>query len=138
MKHALHETTDAKLRPLVAFAVALALLSVVILFAMRALFTSFAERERAAEEPLHPLAAAIEIPPEPRLQPMPGYELPPIGPQGERPFATSGLAEHREKEREMLESYGWVDRAAGVVRVPIERAIDLTLAEGLPIGEKKR
>ena len=138
MTHGLHETTDAKLRPLVTFAVALTILSVGILLAMRAMFASFAERERETDVPPHPLAAAIEIPPEPRLEPMPGFELPPLGPEGQRPFATSGLAEHREQERKMLESYGWIDRAAGVVRVPIERAIDLTLTEGLPIGEKKK
>ncbi len=42
------------------------------------------------------------------------------------------LIEHSERglalrraQREKLESFGWVDRDAGVVRVPIERAIEL-------------
>ncbi len=30
-------------------------------------------------------------------------------------------------------TYGWVNRTAGVVRVPIERAMDLVLQQGLPV-----
>lgn len=31
---------------------------------------------------------------------------------------------------EHLETYGWIDRAHGVVRIPIERAMDLVAREG--------
>jgi hypothetical protein len=39
----------------------------------------------------------------------------------------------REQDRvvqEHLDTYGWVDRAAVVVHIPVNRAIDLMLAEG--------
>jgi hypothetical protein len=39
------------------------------------------------------------------------------------------LAEHRTKEQAESTTYGWVDQKAGIVRVPIERAIELTVAE---------
>jgi hypothetical protein len=42
------------------------------------------------------------------------------------------LRELLAKEREQLESYGWVDRDAGVVRIPIERAIQIVAENGLP------
>lgn len=32
----------------------------------------------------------------------------------------------------VLHSYGWVDREAGVVRIPIERAMELVAERGLP------
>ena len=32
----------------------------------------------------------------------------------------------------MLDSYGWVDKNAGVVRIPIDEAMKLTLERGLP------
>ena len=32
----------------------------------------------------------------------------------------------------MLGSYGWVDKNAGVVRIPIDAAMKLTLERGLP------
>jgi hypothetical protein len=138
-EHAGHETTDAKIRPLILFSIGLVLLSVATFFGMRAMFVSLSEGERASDAPRHPLAADMEIPPEPRLEPMPGYDMPPLGPDGERPFATSGLAAHRRQEQATLDTYGWIDRQAGIVRVPITRAIELTLTDGLPIaGEKKR
>ncbi len=46
-----------------------------------------------------------------------------------RPFgdAAEGLEEHRAAEA-WLSSYGWVDREAGLIHVPIDVAIDLYLA----------
>lgn len=133
-----HELSDATNRPLVMFGIGLTILSLATFFGVRALFVSFSARETAHDEPRHPLAARIEVPPEPRLEGMPGYDLPPIDGDGERPFSTRGLAAHRGHEQATLDSYGWVDRQAGIVRVPIDRAIELTLIEGLPIaGEKK-
>jgi hypothetical protein len=35
-------------------------------------------------------------------------------------------------QNEKLNSYGWVDRSNGIVRIPIERAMNLILQRGLP------
>ena len=32
----------------------------------------------------------------------------------------------------MLHSYGWVDSAKGIVRIPIDQAIDIVSQKGLP------
>jgi hypothetical protein len=56
------------------------------------------------------------VPPEPRLQEHPREDL----------------SELRAREDEILSSYGWVDRNAGVVRIPIDAAMKLTLERGLP------
>ena len=39
------------------------------------------------------------------------------------------LTEHRAKELADSTTYGWVDQKAGIVRLPIDRAIELTAAE---------
>ncbi len=39
------------------------------------------------------------------------------------------------KEDHILSTYAWVDQKAGTVRVPIDRAIDLLAAKGLPIAQ---
>ena len=39
------------------------------------------------------------------------------------------LAEHRAKEQADSTSYGWIDQPAGIVRLPIARAIELTANE---------
>ncbi|MGY3443611.1 MULTISPECIES: hypothetical protein [unclassified Bradyrhizobium] len=42
------------------------------------------------------------------------------------------LERARREDAEMTGSYGWVDRDRGIVRVPIERAIEMLLRKGLP------
>ncbi len=42
------------------------------------------------------------------------------------------IADLRAREAELLGSYGWVDRTAGIVRIPIDRAMALVAVEGLP------
>ena len=38
----------------------------------------------------------------------------------------------RKNEDAILQSYGWVDRNAGTVRIPVERALDIVAQRGLP------
>jgi hypothetical protein len=38
----------------------------------------------------------------------------------------------RSRQDAELNTYGWIDRTAGVVRIPIARAMDLLLERGLP------
>jgi mono/diheme cytochrome c family protein len=44
------------------------------------------------------------------------------------------LVEHQSQAAAQLNSYGWVDQAAGIARVPIDRAITLLAASELPVG----
>jgi hypothetical protein len=39
------------------------------------------------------------------------------------------LAKNRQKEHDDSTTYGWVDQKAGVIRLPIDRAIELTARE---------
>lgn len=39
------------------------------------------------------------------------------------------LLELREKEAKQAASYGWVDQPAGVVQLPVERAMELTVKQ---------
>lgn len=43
------------------------------------------------------------------------------------------LASFRAREESKLNSYGWVNKTTGIVRVPIERAMQLVLEKGLPV-----
>jgi len=44
------------------------------------------------------------------------------------------LKNFREHEADVLETYGWQDKNAGVVRLPIDRAKELLLERGLPFA----
>jgi hypothetical protein len=47
------------------------------------------------------------------------------------------IHDYWEREQEILKSYGWVDKQNGVVRIPIERAMQMTLERGLPARAAK-
>ena len=112
------ETSDVSISGVIAFAIALCTVGVVILGAIWALngfFIRHRPRPAAAE---YPLAAESlrRLPPEPRLQTDPRDDLRHL----------------RENEDQVLDSYGWVDRNAGVVRIPIADAMRLIVERGLP------
>ncbi|WP_224366348.1 hypothetical protein [Hyalangium versicolor] len=53
-----------------------------------------------------------------------------IGDVNQRPFALEDAAPRlRAEQGARLETYGWVDRGAGIIHVPIERAMEQVLAE---------
>jgi hypothetical protein len=50
--------------------------------------------------------------------------------------ATADLESFRASEEAELNSYGWVNRTGGIVRIPIERAMELILKPGvLPVRQ---
>jgi hypothetical protein len=42
------------------------------------------------------------------------------------------LAEFRAQEEALLTSYGWVEKDRGLARIPIEHAMRIVAAQGLP------
>jgi len=113
-----HEVTDVSFSTVMGSGVALlvsAVLISVLVWGVFLYFSSQADRRgstvgRFTRELPQPL------PPEPRLQ---------TDPHGD-------LLRLRESEDAVLDTYGWVDRNAGVVRIPIEQAMKLTVQRGLP------
>jgi hypothetical protein len=82
-------------------------------------FWFFLRREIARDAAVQqfPIAAGrVKDPPAPRLQ--------------TQPFKDIYLL--REGEAKALQSYAWVDKDGGIVRLPIERAMALTVERGLP------
>jgi hypothetical protein len=113
-----HEVRDISTRVVVVFGVSLVVGAVAVLVAIWLLFLYFgslAERAYAREYPLAPVGAPAQ-PPAPRLQTQPREEL----------------RQMRAEEERFLNAYGWVDPNGGVVYIPIERAMRMTLERGLP------
>ena len=82
-------------------------------------FRFFESQEVAVDERAqqYPLAVGqTKEPPVPRLQ--------------TQPFKDIYLL--RRGENEKLESYGWVDKEAGVTHIPIDRAMEVLIERGLP------
>jgi hypothetical protein len=112
-----HEEADVNAWAVGKFAIALVLLCGVALLLLAGLFKYFAAREAGGQaRPTGINVDARRLPPEPRLQDAPIRDL----------------KDMRAAEEQILHSYAWVDQQGGVVRIPIERAIDLLAQRGLP------
>ena len=127
---AAHEMTDARIGPLLKFVLWLSIAVGVVSVVVGVLFFRLKEREIDAEPPMHPLANEREIPPDPRLQTMSGVNAILDEPEPTDPVTDQGFAEHDAASRQRLSTYGWVDRATGVVRIPIEHAVEIALEKG--------
>jgi hypothetical protein len=81
-------------------------------------FDALAAYESRQDPELAPMAKVRppEIPPQPRLQVQPKQDLEQV----------------LDQQNRMLSTYGWVDEKNGVVQVPIDRAMELVLKDGLP------
>jgi hypothetical protein len=119
-----HESTDVNIRAIFGFGLTLLLVGVLIHFAVWLLFLFFAARSAQRATPEYPLAAGQQqrLPPEPRLQTNPRQDL----------------RDLRALEDDILTKYGWVDQNAGVVRIPIDQAMKLTVQRGLPARQDKK
>jgi len=49
-----------------------------------------------------------------------------------QPDPVADLNKFRTAVEEQLNTYSWADKSAGVVRIPVERAIDIVAQKGLP------
>ncbi|MGE5207328.1 MAG: hypothetical protein ACM3PW_17085, partial [Chlamydiota bacterium] len=47
------------------------------------------------------------------------------------------LNKFQAQQEQILNSYGWVDQQAGIAHIPIEQAIDILAAHGLPVREEQ-
>ncbi len=106
--------SELDLRAIIYSGLGIVLVTAVILALLFPLLEVF-RRERAALDPAPspmPEAQHPRLPPEPRLQAEPRLDMEKL----------------RARDEAALQSYGWVDRAAGIGRIPIERAIEI-LAE---------
>jgi len=66
--------------------------------------------------------------PSPRM-----YTSPPNVPRPQlQPDPVADYNVYRLSAKEILDSYGWVDRNAGIARIPIDKAMDLVVERGLP------
>jgi hypothetical protein len=104
--------------------VAVGVIALVVFGAATVWSSRILDRSARALSPTGPIAAAKDI----------GKAE--IGIVDQTPFETTRGAEHyRRRERERLNSYGWVDPQKGIIHVPIDAAIDRFLAEQ---GAKKQ
>jgi hypothetical protein len=112
-----YEHTDANVWQIVKFGIWLVITAVVVHIGMGGMYMMLIEQAKVTGEQPYPLAATsgARLPPEPQLQ----------------QFPRNDYYRHYLAEQQKLHGYGWVNKEAGVVHIPIEEAMRLAVERGL-------
>ncbi len=118
-----YEKSDVNTQVIVRTAAGAIIAAVIITVGIWALYETFSRHENPAYNPPFsehrggpsPLPVPPAEFPEPRLQTRPVEDLRTL----------------RSRDRLILDNYGWVDRNAGTVRIPIEQAMKIVAEKGL-------
>lgn len=113
-----HELSDAQAAPVLRFLAFLAIVTVSVAAVVVVFYNYLESREAREKVARYPMAAGTTrpLPPPPRLQTYPFQDVKDL----------------RSEEHRLLETYEWIDKNAGVVRIPVERAIEVLAEKGLP------
>ncbi len=112
-----YEKSDASPRGLVAFVLIMAAILAATSLSLIWLFKHYERAENPGSFVAAPFAATHPLPPPPRIQPLPGVDM----------------QSYYQSQQNLLNTYGWVDKQNGIVRLPIDRAMELLLQRGLPV-----
>jgi len=111
-----YETQDVRVQSMVYSALGLAVLIILGFLASWFVFRYYVRVQKLGP-PASPFDNTRTLPPPPRLQVNPAEDL----------------KAYQAEEDAILHSYGWADKSAGVVHIPIERAMELSLQRGFPV-----
>jgi len=111
-----YEDSDVSLGRVVAFAGGVAGLAIFGVVVSALVFHCFV-RHQSLGPPAWPFEDSRPLPPAPRLQTV----------------APQDLKHYRADQDGILSSYGWIDQDTNIVRIPIDRAMDILLKNGYPV-----
>jgi hypothetical protein len=111
-----HQTSEINVRAITGLAIGLVISVLAVFLSVGGLFRLF-ERQHTSDSGPPRISTSGKLPPAPRLQTDPAADLQQL----------------LEAENAKLNSYGWIDKGAGVIRIPIGRAMDLLAQRGLPV-----
>ena len=129
-EHESYEHQDLRAAGILYFLLTLVVVTILCMFGLKGLYAFLDHRERATQSAVNPLVKNV---PEDTRHISHGYP--------QTAFPSPRLEEDergqlngiRLQQDDELYSYGWVDEKAGVVRIPIEHAMDLLAQRGLPV-----
>jgi hypothetical protein len=134
-----HETSDISVRGVLTFAVVLTVATIAVALGIVLLFNFFNAQEAKEPKP-GPMALTKEerLPPEPRLQAAPGFAITTEDGQRRNLELAAPQTEYRVLRQQWEENLrtGLKDQAGNVVGMPIDKAMEKVVSEGLPSSVK--
>ncbi|MDX1521047.1 MAG: hypothetical protein R3264_05435 [Anaerolineae bacterium] len=114
------ETSDAKTGPILFFGIGIAVLIAISIGVVLGLLGLFQTQLTDSRPVARPLVDTEQLPVTgPRLQADPERDL----------------RQLQAADEAALTTYGWVDKEAGKVHIPIDQAMEMLLEQGLPVRE---
>ena len=119
------------------FMLGLAVAAILIHFILTGMYRYLARYDRTHQGPMNPMAVKTGVDPRrmtfPEVQNKMESTFPqPVLERSEQIQASDFGKQLRNQDR-ILASYDWVDQKNGVVRIPIDKAMDLLAERGLPV-----
>ena len=107
---------DIRIKPILVFGLLTAIFTAFSFIGVAYVFRMFRTTTTAEVAPTSRFVEERVLPPEPRLQ----------------VDEKRTLQQQRAIDQVTVTEYAWVDKGSGVVRIPVERAVDLIAERGLP------
>ena len=119
-----HEMSDVNVAAILRFGAALLITAAIAHVFLWWLLGVYERQYARSQTQVYPMAAGQQdrLPPEPRLQSVPQQDL----------------SDLRTKQENLLKGYGWVNKEAGIARIPIEDAMRIVVERGLPARETQK
>jgi hypothetical protein len=116
-----HEESDVNVSAIIRYGIGLLVIAAVLHVFLWWLQGTYSRQSQRAQTQVYPLASGQQdrLPPSPRFQENPQQELQDL----------------RAKQKALLDGYGWVNKDAGVARIPIEDAMKIVVERGVPARE---
>jgi hypothetical protein len=128
--HGSYEHQDLRPKSILYFLLALGVATIGSLFLLRGLYSFLDQREKSGQPQVSPLVTNV---PSDTRHVAPGYPhtaFPDPRLEEDERGQLNGII---TAEQDRLYTYGWIDESAGTVHIPIERAMDLIVEQGLPV-----
>jgi hypothetical protein len=127
-ENGLPESSGINPRPILVFLGVLAASTLIIFLIIYGMLWGFNRMDEAnQQQPATFVTTGQKLPPEPRLQGAPG----PNNVRSKLPM--DDLKAYREDMEKKANSYGYVDKGAGITRIPLEEAKKLVVKQGYPV-----
>jgi hypothetical protein len=119
-----HEKSDVNVGAILRYGAGLLAVALAVHVFLWWLLGVYDRQHERAQTQVYPMAAGRQdrLPPFPRFQANPQQDL----------------RDLRAKQKALLDGYGWVDKEAGLARIPIENAMKMIVERGLPTRETKK
>jgi hypothetical protein len=127
-ENGLPESSGINPRPIIVFLAVLAASTIFVFVIIYGMLWGFRRLDEGnqGQPATYVTTGGLKLPPEPRLQGAPG-------PDGPSKLPLVDMKDYRELVKNQAESFGYVNKEAGIARIPLEDAKTLIVERGYPV-----